>query len=693
MTLFTPSYAIILLVTSVVSALLGFEGWARRKMPGGFPFCLLMTAVTAWAVGGAIEAAVIAIPLKIVLAKFEYIGIVSVSPLWLLFALSYTRRDRWLRKGNIAALWVIPGIVFLLAATNELHHLIWTRIAPVSDDPGAFLVYTHGIGAWLNMSYSYALLALGTIFLLRTIFRSPKVVRKQGVMLVVGALFPWLGNVVYMSTLVPLPGVDFTPVAFMVSGLCIAWSIFRYRLFDLVPVAHFALIRTMSDAVLVLDPQNRIAEINPTARELMNISASMIGRPIEDALQKTPRLSGQFLELIKDQGERIVSCPPEGLWFDVRTSFLTDRRGTLNGRLIVLRDITALKRAEEEQAASLDRIQKRETRLRFITENMVDVIMQIDAETKILFVSPSVRRLFGYEIPDLLGRTVASFTYPEDLARVQREYRGAVEAKAPSVRLEYRARKADGSYVWIESEVQIIYDGGVYAGAIFSSRDMSIRKNAEDALRNSLQEKEILLKEIHHRVRNNMQIISSLLNHQSRLVRDPAVLEMFRESQNRIRSIAMVHERLYRSTDLSRIDFADYIDGLVVHLFNSLQVDPKKVRPRTEIEAIELDITLAIPLGLIVNELITNALKHAFPGARRGEVFISFKRTPDGGLRLAIKDDGVGVPEEKDFKRTGSLGLQIVRMLVEQVDGRFDVFSSSTGTEMTLAFLEPKKAA
>jgi len=867
MTLLTSPYAIILIVAAVVSAILAFEGWARRKMPGGLPFSLLMTAVVVWALAGAWEAAVVDIPLKILAAKFQYIGIVSVSPLWLLFALSYTRRDRWLKKRNVAALWVLPVVIFLLAATNELHRLVWNRIAPVSDEPGAILVYSHGLALWLNVVYSYALLFIGTVLLLKTVYRSSTLVRKQAGLLIAGALIPWVSNFAYLAKLVPAPGLDLTPVAFTFTGLLVAWSIFRYRLFDLVPVAHFALIKNMGDGVLVLDPQNRIAEVNPAAQDTMRIPAEMIGRPIEEALQKYPKLSGQFLELIRAEGDSLVPCPEEGRWLDVRTSMLTDRYGAFSGRLVVLRDLTALKTAEQEQLNSLERIrrqqaavvtlatsaaiaggdfkaaareiartaahavqvervgiwlgnfetglrcedlyelskdahseglvlearhypvyfaaldsgraidahdacrdsrtlefcegylrpngimsmldapvrvsgtlagvvcfehigpprtwladevrfagevadqiaqallnaerkksqdviQRREKRLRFITENMVDAIMQIDADTTILFVSPSVKRVFGYEIADVLGKTVASFTHPDDLARLQKEYRGAVEAKASSVRLEYRARKADGSYIWLESEVHIVYGAdGAYAGAIFGSRDMTKRKEAEEALRNSLLEKEILLQEIHHRVRNNMQVISSLLNHQSRLVSDPAVIEMFRESQNRIRSIAMVHEKLYRSTDLSRIDFSDYIQALIIHLFNSLQVNPKQVRPRTEIEAIELDITMAIPLGLIVNELITNALKHAFPGGRNGEVLISFKRATGDRLRLAVKDNGVGVPEGKDYERSGSLGLQIVRMLVDQVDGELDVQSSAGGTEMVLSFPEPKRAA
>jgi two-component sensor histidine kinase len=228
---------------------------------------------------------------------------------------------------------------------------------------------------------------------------------------------------------------------------------------------------------------------------------------------------------------------------------------------------------------------------------------------------------------------------------------------------------------------------GRYAGAVFSSRDVSARRQAEEALRASLREKDVLLKEVHHRVRNNMQIISSLLNHQARLITDPAVLSMFRESQNRIRSIALVHEKLYRSIDLSRIDFADYIESLVVHLFNTLQADAGRIAYRPTLLPVELDVTMAIPLGLIINELVMNSLEHAFPEARRGEIAVRLERLEEGRLRLEIADNGVGLPPGFDPRRSASLGWQIVNMLIEQIGGTLEIRSEG-GTSVAIAFRE-----
>jgi len=215
------------------------------------------------------------------------------------------------------------------------------------------------------------------------------------------------------------------------------------------------------------------------------------------------------------------------------------------------------------------------------------------------------------------------------------------------------------------------------------------RKRAETTLRASLHEKEILLKEIHHRVKNNMQVISSLLNLQSRHLTDKAAIEMFRESQQRIRSMALVHEKLYQSKDLSRIDFSNYIESLIMFLFHSYRVNSDLVRMKTEVQNVLLDINSAIPCGLIINELVMNALKHAFPGERKGEIIVSLKPSGDDRFTLAVSDDGVGFPAGLDFHKTETLGMQLVTMLVDQLDGTISL-ERRPGTRFEIVFRELK---
>ncbi|MDO9528313.1 MAG: histidine kinase dimerization/phosphoacceptor domain -containing protein [Syntrophales bacterium] len=215
--------------------------------------------------------------------------------------------------------------------------------------------------------------------------------------------------------------------------------------------------------------------------------------------------------------------------------------------------------------------------------------------------------------------------------------------------------------------------------------EITNRKRAEEQIRESLKEKEVLLQEIHHRVKNNMQVISSLLNLQSEYVKDKESLEMFKESRDRIFSMASVHEKLYQSKDLAKIDFDDYIKGITKHLFRNYVVYPNTVRLNVNCSDVFLDINKAVPCGLIINELISNALKHAFPEGREGEIAIDFHPDGDKRLTLVVSDNGVGFPEDIDINDTETLGLRLISILVAQLKGTLEV-ERDGGTSFKITF-------
>jgi two-component sensor histidine kinase/CheY-like chemotaxis protein len=199
--------------------------------------------------------------------------------------------------------------------------------------------------------------------------------------------------------------------------------------------------------------------------------------------------------------------------------------------------------------------------------------------------------------------------------------------------------------------------------------EIAERERAEEKVLASLREKEILLKEIHHRVKNNLQIISTLLDLQSDYIVDEQSLRFFRESQDRIKSMALVHEKLYQTRDFISINFGEYIANLTKYLFTSYVTDPDRISLVLDMAPATLEIDQAIPFGLIVNELVSNSLKYAFPGERRGEIAVRLRTEGDDGIVLLVMDDGVGLPPELDIENTDSLGLQLVTMLVKQIRG------------------------
>jgi two-component sensor histidine kinase len=218
--------------------------------------------------------------------------------------------------------------------------------------------------------------------------------------------------------------------------------------------------------------------------------------------------------------------------------------------------------------------------------------------------------------------------------------------------------------------------------------ELESRKRAEEQLKVSLKEKEILLKEVHHRVKNNLQIISSLLRLQSDYIKDEKALTSFKDSQSRIRSMALIHEKLYQSKDLVRIDFADYIRDLTANLLRSYTASSQVIDLSINAKDIWLTIDTAIPCGLIINELVSNSLKHAFPTTNaENRIEIDVHSSTDNKFALTVRDNGVGFPEDLDFQDTESLGLQLVCTFIEQLEGSIEL-DNTRGTTFIMAFSE-----
>ena len=284
--------------------------------------------------------------------------------------------------------------------------------------------------------------------------------------------------------------------------------------------------------------------------------------------------------------------------------------------MIFIRQILALK--ESDQARKLlqknqEILEKRERHLSLITDNMMDLITRINAKGEYQYISPSAPKILGYKPENMMGKNILDLVHPDDLERLKSSTRKAIYAHS-SNEIEYRHKTSSGDYIWIETTSNPIFDHeDNLKGFVCGSRNIDDRKHAEEQIKTSLEEKEVLLKEIHHRVKNNMQIISSLLSLQSRYIEDENYLAIFKESQDRVKSMAMIHEGLYKTHNLARINFEEYTQRLISGLFSSYGMDQNIIKTKMDLDKILLDVDTAIPLGLILNELISNSLKHAFP--------------------------------------------------------------------------------
>lgn len=294
---------------------------------------------------------------------------------------------------------------------------------------------------------------------------------------------------------------------------------------------------------------------------------------------------------------------------------------------------------------------------------------------------------FGYTSEELLGQPVEVLV-PERYRHAHPGYRRGFQSEATARPMgagrDLSGLRKDGSEFPVEIGINPV-DTGEGPMILSVILDLSERKQNEKRIHDALQEKELLLEEVHHRVKNNLQVIHSLLDLQALKIKDPDLVAMLRDSQNRIRSMSMIHQTLYQSHDFAQVEFQQFLGELLPNLMDSYGMVAGHVAMAIEANQVKLPINEAIPCGLIVNELVSNALKHGFPAGQCGMVRVLMRHDDDHHIELAISNDGLGIPEHQNLERSGSLGLQLVQLLTRQLHGRLDVQRSGP-TCFTLRF-------
>ena len=458
-------------------------------------------------------------------------------------------------------------------------------------------------------------------------------------------------------------------------------------------------------AIVMLDPDGRVSTWNAGAQLLYGYGAGeIIGKDFScffrrddvaagidrhefEIARRDDRYEGESWRVRKDGSQ---------FWAHAVISTLRNPGGRLTGFGKITRDLTEQHRAREQ--------------LRLAIEAAPTGMIMADRQGRIVLVNAQIERLFGYRREELIGHTIEMLV-PERFRiqhpHLRKDFFSDPRSRPLGAGRDLYGLRKDGTELPIEIGLNPL-ETPEGAFVLSSVVDITARKRAEREreelmgqledrvqartaqLTATLKEREILLQEVHHRVKNNLQMISSLVNLQLRRVADDTSRHALRECQDRLQAIALIHQQLYQSKDFARIPFAEYTKSLAANVFQAVGVSPQSVSLQLALTDISLPVDKAIPCGLMLNELITNALKHAFPDGRAGTIRIELGVVRKDRLMLLVSDDGVGLPKGLDLKTPASLGLQLVRMLARQVDAELEIVSTA-GTTFRLTI--PVQAA
>jgi PAS domain S-box-containing protein len=465
-------------------------------------------------------------------------------------------------------------------------------------------------------------------------------------------------------------------------------------LYDFAPVGYFT-----------LDHQGTIHNVNLAGAALLGLERSLLVDRRFPAFVSEDSLPvfNAFMKTVFEQ-ETKQSCDVELRNRNdqpIVVRIEADVAGAGKECFMAVTDITERKRAEEA-------LRESEERLHLTLDATNDGLWDWDIPSGKAVFSPRWYTMLGFEDGEMPAdyATFTRLVHPEDIDPVEATIQDHIQQKSEGYAIELRMRTKNGDWKWILTRGKVVERdaGGQPVRMIGTHTDITDRRMMEEEIRSlnkaleqrvvertsqlnaSLEEKVHLLREIHHRVKNNLQIIISLLNLQSRYVEDEKTQQLIRESQNRIKAMALVHEKLYQSGDISKINLDDYVRFLGNSLFQFYGMKGKGITLNTRIFEIHIGISTAIPVGLIINELVSNSLKHAFPDRKKGEISLAITRE-DAVLNLVYKDNGVGIPQDLDLRNTKSLGLRLVITLVEQLQGTIELDRSS-GTKFTIVVRE-----
>ena len=416
-----------------------------------------------------------------------------------------------------------------------------------------------------------------------------------------------------------------------------------------------------------------------SCRELYQSPQKWLDSIHAEDLQRIITASSKQIDGKYNEQYRIIRGDGEIRWINDRAFPICDQEGNIYRIAGIAEDITQRKQIEETL--------KLQERAIAASNNGIIIVDARLAEKTTIFVNTAFEKITGYSAQEVIGHNCRFLQGNDRQQPGLKKIRTAIQTQQ-NCHVTIRNYRKDGSLFWNELSISPIYDDqGNLTHFIGIQNDVTARKLAEEQIKSSLQEKDILLKEVHHRVKNNLLVVSSLLYWQAEYLSDPVAIKIFEQSQYRIQSMALIHEKLYQSKNLAEIDLSEYLQTVAQQLECSFNLDSRRITINFDLQPIFLNIETVTPCGLIVNELICNAFEHAFPNHETGQIWIRVKEDESKQVTITIEDNGIGLPSDLDFQNTESLGLQLICLLTKQLEGAITV-SCHQGTTFTLTFSE-----
>ena len=657
-------FLIPLLISAVITLTLAYIGWQNKKNPIARPFTLLMAASSLWTLGYTIQLVSSDLQTNLIATIIEYPGIVTVPVAWLLFVLMYTNREYLLTRRNIFLLFVIPVISVLLVATDTMHHLYYSSITPEIIDGSTVWVFTPGPLFWLHAGYSYllSLVALGLILLRHS--GTSALFKKQILLLLVASGIPLVLNMVYVTDLDPIPGIDLTPFAFTITGIIVALGICRYQLFTLAPVTYPEIFAAIGDGILVVNKKNRITDMNPAALRIAGQSGHPpFGKTLESIFPPAVPLIFESREHAGESHREITLPADDGVHhYDIVCRPLVDHAMLYAGYLVIIRDITSRRLAEEA-------LRKNDEQLKLAIEATGTGTWEYDVPSQTFLIKNlpyTAHPLHQSGTETLTYAALRSILQPDDFTRIHAAAAAYLKGTVPVLESDFRVQGSDGRWNWlfVRGRTITVDAQGRPEKITGIIQDITEMRKTRDALES---------------VNKKMSLLSSITRHdiKNKLTALLSYIELARE----VNTDTQVNEYILRSEQITQVindvlEFThDYeVIGVKAPAWQDLHVLVALARAQVELHGIQVtdnfprvELFADALLPKVIYNLIENAVRHG----EQVSTIRFFTEQDTGTLVVICEDDGAGICEEdkprlftRGFGKNTGLGLFLAREIL-----------------------------